>query len=293
MDLSDIVAATDFSARAAHAVERAAMLAGQHNARLHLLHVIPAISWKMFGRALVEHPLITEKHLYDAACEQMRELAEQCRRRYGITVEWQVDVGRAHECIAAHAQKVSAGLTVLGAHAETLARELFVGSTARKYLHRGRQPTLVTQSAADAPYRRVLVAIDFSEVSRLAVEAALELVPGADVHVMHVYEVLFEGKMRYAGVEQNVIDQYRDAARAEAGNQMIAFLDELGVRDQVQTRVAHGYPARAILDEAQQLQAELIVMGKRGRSELDELFLGSATENVLYDLDRDLLLVSV
>lgn len=293
MEIKHIVAATDFSEHANHAVERAALLAVQHGAQLHLLHVIPVISWKMFGRALVEHPLITEKHLHDAACERMRELAEHCRQRHGIAVDWKVEIGRAHERIAAYTQSVSAGITILGTHAESLARELFVGSTARKFLHRGRQPALIVQRPAAAPYRQLLVAVDFSEVSKIAVEAALQLAPTAAVTVLHAYEVLFEGKMRYAGVEQDVIDQYRTAAAAEAGNQMHAFLDELGVRDRVDAQVLHGYPARIILDEAQTLQADLIVMGKRGRSELDELFLGSATENVLYDLDRDLLLVSV
>lgn len=51
-----------------------------------------------------------------------------------------------------------------------------------------------------------------------------------------------------------------------------------------------GYLSHVILDEAQARQA--IAMVKHGRPELDEMFLGSVTEKVLYDLDRNLLLLT-
>lgn len=292
MELKHILAATDFSDLAGQAVGRAALLAQQHGATLHLIHVVPSVSWKIFGRALIEHPLITEKHLYESAQQHLQEQAETCRKRFGLDVRCHADIGRPHDVIAAYATQIQADLNVLGPHADNLLHDLFIGSTARKVLHKGRQPTLIAQVKPDTPYRRVLVAVDFSDASRVALEAALRFAPDAAVHLLHVYDVLFEGKMRYAGVEENVIEQYRDAAGTEAWRLMHEFLEQMGARDRVQPIVQNGYPARAILDEAQNLQIDLIVMGKRGRSELDELFLGSVTETILYDLDRDLLLVS-
>jgi nucleotide-binding universal stress UspA family protein len=293
MELKNILAATDFSANAGNAIERAALLARQHGMALHLIHVVPTISWKVFGRALVEHPLITEKHLYDAARAKLRELAEDCRRRHGLEASCFVDLGRPHERIANHAQQIRADLTVLGPHDESFAHGLFVGSTARKLLHTTIPLVLIAQVRADTPYRQVLAAVDFCAEAKLALQAALRLAPDAAIQAMHVYEVLFEGKMRYAGVEQNVIDRYREAEAAEAALQMHDLLDEIGAAARVQTIVRNGYPARALLDDAQVLRADLIVMGRRGRSEIDELFLGSVTEKILHDLDRDLLLASV
>ncbi|HVL76969.1 MAG TPA: universal stress protein [Noviherbaspirillum sp.] len=292
MELRNILAATDFSDNAQRAVERAALLARQHGATLHLAHVIPTISWTMFGRALVEHPLITEKHFYDAAHDRLERVAQDCRTRFGVQVDCHVEIGRADEKISALASRYPVDLTVLGPHDEHFPRNLFVGSTARRYLHHTRHAALVSRSEAASPYARLLVAVDFSDTARRALQAAVAIAPDAEIHAMHVYELLFEGKMRYAGVEQNVIDQYRDAAAAEARQQMHAFLQELGLGTRVQTTVQGGYPAQALLEQAQRIGADLLVMGRRGRSELDELFLGSVTENVLLDLDRDLLLVS-
>lgn len=89
-----------------------------------------------------------------------------------------------------------------------------------------------------------------------------------------------------------MIQQYRDAADAEASRMMHEFL--LGQRRHgvILPIVRHGYPARVILDEAHTLHADLIVMGKHSRSGLNESFLGSVTEGVLCGLDRDLLVVT-
>lgn len=292
MELNRILAATDFSERGAEAVSRAVQLAIQHSVVLHLIHVIPAISWKMFGRAFLEHPLITEKHLFDAAHDRIQQLADEIREMNAIEVHCYVDIGQAYERIAEYARSENIDLTILGPHADNLARDLFVGSTARRFLQQGRKPALISRGRLATRYQRVLLAVDFSNASRIALQAALRVAPGATIHALHVYDVLFEGKMRYAGVEQNVIQRYRDAAGDEAWRELRAFLDDCGAGEHVVPLVENGHPSRAILDKAQNLQADLIVMGKRGRSELEELFLGSVTEGVLSNFERDLLLVS-
>ena len=287
-----ILAATDFSPHAEQAVARAALLAQQHKATLHLLHVLPAISWKMFGQMLSEHPLVTEKQLYKAANARLSDVADACRKRYAIPVQFHIEVGRPHEHIANYARLHAINLTVLGSHADNFARDLFIGSTALRFLHEGTHPALIAKTLPHAPYRTVLVAVDFSDISRTAIDSAARIAPGAVIHALHVYDVLFESKMRYAGVDERVIQQYRDAADAEASRMMGEFLLEPGRHGAILPIVRHGYPPRVILDEADTLHADLIIMGKHNRPGLNELFLGSVTEAVLYGLDRDLLVVT-
>lgn len=293
VNLKTILTATDFSPRAEWAVARAALLAQQHKATLH---VLPVISWKMFGQALFEHPLVTEKQLYDAAKLRLKSVADDCQKRYAIPVEWFVEIGRPHERIADYAHAHAISLTVWGSHSGNFARDLFIGSTAFKFLRSGTNPALITETSPHTPqstsYSNVLVAVDFSEVSRNAIHTAAQIAPGALIHALHVYEVQFESKMRYAGVDDDVIQKYRDAAEAEAARLMQKFLLDLKQYDTILPIIRHGYPARAILDEAHRQHAGLIVMGKHSRSGLGELFLGSVTEGVLHALDRDLLVVA-
>lgn len=292
MELKHILAATDFSPGAERAVERASSLASQHGATLHLLHVLPQLSWKMFGRTLVEHPLVTEKNLYQAARERLDNLADVMQERCKIPVQSFVDIGRPYERIAAYVTDHKIDMTVLGSHAGNLARDLFVGSTAGRFLRRGGRSALVASPSGGGSYERVLVAIDFSDVSRTAVDAATEIAPNATIHLLHVYDVMFEGKMLYANVDERIIQQYRDAADAEAWRMMDAFVTTLPRHERFVAKVRSGSPARTILSEAEALRADLIVMGKRGRSELNELFLGSVSENVVHESSRDLLLVA-
>lgn len=292
VDIHSILAATDFSPAADLAVERAALLAQQHEAALHLLHVMPAISWKMFGRALFEHPLVTEKQLYDAAKAQLNQVAEACNKCYGITVRCHVEIGKAYERLANYAHLHAIDLTVLGPHSGSFARDLFIGSTALRLLHKSTHPALIADTPAHVPYRSVLAAVDFSDSSPGVIDTAARIAPGAIIYALHIYDVLFEGKMRYAGVGDDVIEQYRQAAETEATRMMEEFLSESDAHGLILPLIRHGYPARVILDEAHALPADLIVMGKHNRSGLDEFLLGSVTESVLHRLDCDLLVVT-
>lgn len=291
--IEHILAATDFSPRAGLAVERAALLARQHKATLHLLHAMGTLLLQMFGRLLVEHPLVTEERLYESARARLKSLAEALADRYAVAVQHRVSIGRAHERIAEYARSNAIDLAVLGAHGDNFARGLFIGATALKCLGKGSHQTLIVRSEVTTErYRDILVAVDFSDASRPALEAAARIAPQASIHVLHVYEVAFEGKMRYAGVDDGVIRQYRDAAASEARRMMDEFLAGTEGRERMSPIVRHGTPARIILDQAQALRPDLVVIGKRGRSELDELLLGSVTKHVLEEIDRDLLVVA-
>lgn len=290
MQLSHIVAATDFSDTAGRAVERAALLARGCGAGLHLLHVIPAISWQAFGRALVEHPLITEKHVYEAARRHLQGIADDCRVRHGIAVDDYVEIGRASERIAAYAHRRQANLIVLGPHDEHFARDMFVGSTARKLLYADARPILIARTASE-PYRRILAAVDFSEESKHALRMSLALAPQAETWAVHVYEILFEGKARYAGIAQDVIEHYRMAAEVEARLRMRDLLDQMRAGPRLRSVVKSGHPGPALLEEARTMDADLLVLGRRSPQEPGEPLLGDVTEHMLYTLDRDLLLI--
>ncbi len=291
--IEHILVATDFSLSAGRAVERAALVAHQHRAKLHLLHAMPVVNWQMFGRVLIEHPLVTEAQLLESVRERLKHLADVLHEHYGVPLQHQVCIGRAHEQIIKYAQSHPIDLTVLGAHGENFVRDLFVGATAMKVLRKTVHPTLIVRSEVTKTerYRDILVPVDFSDASRLALEEAAGIATQAAIHVLHVYEVEFEGRMLYAGIGENVIQQYRDAAAQEARRMMDEFVAMTEGRERMSSIIRHGHPARTIIDQAQALRADLVVMGKRGRSELDELLLGSVTKHVLDEIDRDLLLV--
>jgi nucleotide-binding universal stress UspA family protein len=290
--ISHILVATDFSGRAARAVELAARLAHDHQATLHLVHVMDRLLLQMFAGTLDEHPLANEQRLLESARGRLKELAHELASQFGVPVNDEVLIGRIHAQVAEYALTHAIDLTVFGAHGENFVRDMFVGSTASKFLRKGRQPTLVARSGDKRPYHQVLVAVDLSPASRLAVEWAVRLAPHAAIHVLHVSELLFEGKMRYAGIPEDDIAMYRRIAEQEARRALEVFLGSIEGTASMTRSVLHGVPSSTIVAQVQQRQADLLVMGKRGKLEFDEFLLGSVTLRVLEEINRDLLLVA-
>jgi nucleotide-binding universal stress UspA family protein len=290
--IKTILAATDFSPGGERALQRAAQLAAQHGAELTLLHVIPTLPLEAFKRLLLETPIETEQRLVNVARTQLRERADDLRARYGVAVGVHVGIGRVHAEINGHAQACGADLIVIGAHGEHFLRDVFLGTTVSKVLRAGRHPLLIVRSAKTDPYRRILAAVDFSPSSRLALRVALKMADPASIYVLHAFEAPFEGKMLYAGVSEQMVQQYHAQALNDARQKMEAFLTDLG-GGEVARITEQGYAPAVIREQSQALGADLIVIGKRGGTDLDEALLGSVTKHVLYETACDLLVVSL
>jgi len=288
-----IVAATDLSWYARRAETRAAMLAGEMGSEsLDLLHVIGNLALESLRHLVNQSPQETEQQLLESAQKQMNEAARKLAEKHGIPVTTTLAIGRAHLEIVRHAESIDAAMVVLGAHGGSFVRELYLGSTAEKVLRKLSRPVLIVKREPQGPYQRVLVPVDFSEPSRLALELALRIAPHAHITVLHAFEVPFEGKMHYAGVSDETIQSYRDTAREQANQAMRQFVCAAGgSAGSVPPVVAFGDAPTVIRGKADALDPDLIVMGKHGQSGWEDMLLGSVTKHVILDATCDVLVV--
>jgi len=91
------------------------------------------------------------------------------------------------------------------------------------------------------------------------------------------------------GLSDSVIREYVDESSGEALGPALGGSEELGVDAEV--RIEMGSAAEVILDEATDLGADLVVMGKRGMGELRGLLLGSVSSRVAHHLAVPVMLV--
>lgn len=126
-------------------------------------------------------------------------------------------------------------------------------------------------------FKRILVAIDASDYSRLILPAAIEVARkfGSSVFVLHVVE-----HDRGRGVVYST-ESPADATKL-VGMSIKAFRDAGLTADGRVGDVALGHVARDIVDAARALESELIVMGSRGLSDVQGLLLGSVTHKVMH-----------
>ncbi|NDP47333.1 MAG: universal stress protein [Sulfuriferula multivorans] len=278
-----LLAATDFSDPARHALERAAQLATTHSgARLTLTHVISSsMLERLRGLMQDEAPSVQERLLHEAQAA-LAELATHLGEKHTCPIETLLRQGLALNIIPDLANERQADLLVMGARGAHFVHELLIGSTTERVLRKTRRPLLAVKQRPQSAYRRVLVPVDFSSHAATAARTAHAWLPKAEIVLLHAFGVEMESTLRFAGVAEEQIHEYRARAREAALESMERFIDELAIPPSRLTRlIVHGAPTLQILEHEQSLDIDLIAMGKHGQSALEELLLGSVTKHVL------------
>ncbi|OMG52419.1 hypothetical protein BJN45_14050 [Azonexus hydrophilus] len=288
-----LLTATDFSAPSRHAVDRAYRLAAEREWPLHLVHAIaPGMFDELQSMLGGDTPSLNDAAITDART-RMAALNGDPKHARGVVADCEVLQGKPIDSIARHADEIDAGLLVLGARGEGFLRQLTLGSTASRLLRKTRHPMLVVKQAPHESYRRALVTIDFSPASVAALHLVRQVAPDAALILLHAVEIPFEGKMQYANVDPGIIQQYRIQAQLEGMRKLrdLARREALPDAD-TQLLALHGDAPRLILEQEQEQDCDLIVVGKRGVNMLEELLLGSTTKHVLMESQGDVLVSS-
>jgi len=90
--------------------------------------------------------------------------------------------------------------------------------------------------------------------------------------LLNAFEVELESTLRLAGVHDDRIHAYRIRAREAAKAEMDAFVGRLHVpSDRLTRHFVHGAAALRIVEQERTFDADLIVMGRRGKSIMEEL----------------------
>jgi nucleotide-binding universal stress UspA family protein len=134
----------------------------------------------------------------------------------------------------------------------------------------------------------VVVPFDFSEHSETALQRARSLVEKPEqLHVLHVLPFLIPTE---PGVVWATID---DAQRIQhALENLREAVQKLNIGN-VELEVRLGDPGQIACDRAEELGAELIVVGSHGRTGLTRMLLGSVAERVVRLAHCQVLVVKV
>lgn len=285
--LKHILVATDLSPYARNAAERAAYLSKAQQASLDLLYVANPAPFERLKQLVVPDDDLL-KRVLDSAGEKIHALAAMLFQRYDISAGVQVASGSVTTEITRVVQDKHSSLLVCGARGQGVARRLLLGSTVQKMLNRMPCPLLVVKPAPRDAYRTVLVPVDFSPVSLRAIELARRIAPQAEIILLHVYEAPFESSVRFVHIDHDTLTHYRNVIRKDAVTQLAALSQAAGMPDARQI-VVHGDPGWRIAEQEQELECDLIVVGKQGTSALEELLVGSVTKHVLNESQCDVL----
>jgi nucleotide-binding universal stress UspA family protein len=286
VDIRRILCPLDFSDTSRHALDHAIAMANWYQSELTVQHVL-------YPRFLVKPPILFAEFVQntvptpydrDAAFAQLREWLEPAARA-GIKTNPVLDEGNPTSCILVRAADLQADLIVIGTHGLSGFDHLVLGSVAEKVLRKAACPVLTVPpagvAAARAPYARLLCPVDFCESSLAALRTAFSLAEEADARltILHVFDWPADDELL---IEQFDAPEFRQKVEETARRRLEALVtEEERTWCTPATKVAYGKAHSQILEVASQEQADLIVMGVRGRNALDLTLFGSTTNQVV------------
>lgn len=131
------------------------------------------------------------------------------------------------------------------------------------------------------PLGTILVAVDFSEPSQRAIDAAVQLAKatGAKLTVFHAFELPIPAVTPYeVAIPPAYLEESRKAAAAQLA-EAVARAREAGV--EAESRLDEGPAAHCIAGAAEEIAADLVVVGTHGHTGLKHFVLGSVAERTL------------
>jgi nucleotide-binding universal stress UspA family protein len=272
-----ILLATDLSARGDRALDRAAQLAKEWDARLVVVHVVEASNRDedVVDRAVPEDPvrLVRRQLIRDVG-----EVAE--------TATLVIEAGQPAEGIIRTAEREGCDLIILGIARDELLGRYALGTTVDRLLRGTPLPLLIVTTRPRGAYAHVVVASDFSEPSRHALETAMQLFPDRRLTLFHAFDP--HGSL----IPDGSADR-RDARAAAIADavRFIAATPRANDTPEPDLFVERGEPASLLRTYAREGETDLVVLGSHGRSAIREIFVGSVAKRILDRLPCDALVV--
>jgi nucleotide-binding universal stress UspA family protein len=129
--------------------------------------------------------------------------------------------------------------------------------------------------------KTILCALDFSEVSPKVAEYAKTLAEACGAKIVALYVAPSLTQYVEFHVQASYIDDFVTGIVSGASDTMDSFVKEYFKGVTVEGRVVSGYAAEEIVGAAEEVNADLIVLGTHGRKGIDKILFGSVAEKVI------------
>jgi nucleotide-binding universal stress UspA family protein len=277
MKIRKLLLCTDFSAPASLLPDCLPELKERGLEEVILIHVVNI-------RSAGGNAAVLQKHNLQALSELKTDLEKQ-----GFRASIRVPIGfPPHEIVdAANEEDVS--LILLGAIGKGIIRRIFMGSTAFDVIRMSNKPVLIErfqedenqlmQVACRQKFARVLIPIDFSAHSLSVLDRVQDLAGhGGNLILVHVIE----------GSDSETARQERIRAAEDSLGLLKKDLEERGMS--VDMHIREGAASTHIIQIAQQEEATMIAIAKRGTGNIQGLLIGSTAEAVALRASASVLL---
>ncbi|MGQ4614450.1 universal stress protein [Nocardia sp. R7R-8] len=283
-----IVVGVDGSAGSAAAVAWGAQAAAQHRAPLRLVHVLEPVA--DYGPGVTEPLTSTDytrleghgRWVLDTATEEAL-IAARALRDIEITTELVYEpVGPA-----LLDRTRGARMMVVGTRERGTVRRALLGSVSAALARRARCPLVVVREGApltaQARKQLIVVGVDGTQSSEPAIEAALHEASARDVPLLALH--VWTGVEVPSTSAARTVDTDKQIVLAES----LAGWQERFPEVEIRREIVTDRPERCLLERSE--QAQLLVVGSRGRGGFAGMLFGSTSQALLLSVACPIMIV--
>jgi nucleotide-binding universal stress UspA family protein len=298
---------TDGSDTAAAAVGFVAAFPFPADTEVKILSVLSGVLLDHEIAALTEEDRDAVRETREGTQRAVEDLVQSERARLegtGWTVTTDVRSGHPAAEIVAAAEAFAADLIVVGSHGLSGFKSFLLGSVSSQVLQSAKQSVLIVRkpeqdSEGDQPDRpaleghswRLLVAYDGSDPSEAAVDfcSGLDLTDSASIRLLTVLPMvrMFRQDIRQ---EMNLIWQQKaehERAAVDAAAQRVRS----GGAQVTTELIEAGDVSEAVLEAGDEFDADLIILGHKGKGAVKRFLMGSVTPRIAHHASRSVLTI--
>jgi len=276
-----LVAGIDLTRRSEAAFNTAVQLAIERDAALTVVHVIPADLPERVAKAHAEYAeTLVQDHVSRANTAGLKKITPVIAH------------GRDYEALVEQADIARADVIVLGTHRQRGGMADILGTTIDRVLRLSSKPVLLARKPYQQPYQRILVAVDFSAISRRAIDTALTLFPEAEFLAVNTWGWRRKPNDGASGQQSELGEAHRLALKSlvhEVVQMARPSTDDRPPR--VFELVAPGLPSVVVPELAHERLIDLIVVGTHARDGLSRFLIGSVAEEIMLRTEADILAI--
>lgn len=263
-----IVVATDFKPRSDRAVDRAARLAKDTGRKLVVVHAVEHDS----------HPATGDELKRRVAAVMPEDAGDyQCL----------FPEGSAPAAIAQAVEDENAFCLVIGVARYNSIGDYFLGTAVDILLRRSPYPVLIAKTRPRAAYDHIVIGTDLSDASKRGVEAAVEMFPDAQLHLVHAFHVPYEAWQNAAYVKEELAE----SAKRHCGEFTKTLDVPASCRERMTMEIVEGSPVTAINSALKKYDAHLCALTSHGYGGLRQALVGSTVSDLLRTIPVDTLVI--
>lgn len=266
--VNQILIPIDFSDQALIALDQSYNLARFYSAELTLLYVIDEGSamHRIFQKPVDEDAL--KKQIED----KLTELGTAISEKHAVKVNSLIAKGHIYDKILEVADMINAKMIIMGTNGTVGLKKRFIGSNALRVVKEANCPVVTIKGKHPREgCKNIVLPIDLTKDSREKVNNAIELgkLYGATIRVV---SVLF------------TLDEFVVNRLTRQMEQAKNFIKKAGVKctaEMIKTIKGHETLAHAVVDYANKVDADLIMIMTQQEGETTPLFIGSTAQGII------------